>query len=54
MIYKAAKINPGKIIPTIKSPIETSAIGPSTTTTTEGGIIVPKDPPAHIVPEIKE
>ena len=49
-----ANISPGKIIPTIKSPIETSAIGPNTTTTTEGGIIVPSDPPAQIVPDIKE
>ena len=34
--------------------METSAIGPKTTTTTEGGIIVPKEPPAQIVPEINE
>ena len=54
MMYNNASINPGISIPTIKSPIETSAIGPSTTTTTEGGIIVPSEPPAQIVPEIKE
>ena len=45
-------INPGKIIPTKRSPTETSATGPRTTTTTDGGIIVPRDPPAQIVPEM--
>ena len=40
-------------MPTNKSPTETSATGPRTTTTIEGGIIVPRDPPAQIVPEIK-
>ncbi len=39
-------------MPTIRSPIETSAIGPMTTTTTEGGMIVPSEPPAQIVPAI--
>ena len=40
-------------MPTIKSPIETLAIGPNTTTTTEGGMMVPSEPPAQIVPEIR-
>ena len=41
-------------MPTIRSPIETLAIGPITTTTTEGGMIVPSEPPAQIVPEISD
>ena len=39
-------------MPTNRSPTETSATGPSTTTTTDGGMIVPRDPPAQMVPEI--
>ena len=35
-----------------RSPTETSATGPSITTTIDGGMIVPNEPPAHMVPEI--
>ena len=39
-------------MPTKRSPTETSATGPSTTTTTDGGMIVPSEPPAQMVPEM--
>jgi len=45
-------IRPGKIMPTNRSPTETLATGPRTTTTTEGGMMVPREPPAQMVPEI--
>ena len=45
-------MKPGKIMPTSKSPTDTSATGPSTTTTTEGGMIVPSEPPAQMVPQM--
>src|SRR5688572_28183584 len=50
--YRPAMMKPGKIIPTSRSPTDTSATGPSTTTTTEGGMMVPSEPPAQIVPQI--
>ena len=34
------------------SPTDTSASGPITTATTDGGMMVPSDPPAQIVPLI--
>ena len=34
------------------SPTETSASGPMTTATTDGGMIVPSEPPAQMTPEI--
>ena len=45
-------IRPGKIMPYRRSPTETSASGPITTATTEGGMIVPSEPPAQMVPQI--
>src|SRR6266542_3047763 len=45
-------IGPGNSMPTSRSPTETLATGPSTTTTTDGGMIVPSDPPAQIVPQM--
>src|SRR5918995_1538587 len=50
--YRLAMIRPGKIMPTSRSPTETSATGPSTTTTTEGGMMVPSEPPAQMVPQM--
>ena len=44
---------PGKNMPTKRSPTETSATGPMTTTTTDGGMMVPSEPPAQMVPEIR-
>jgi hypothetical protein len=40
------------IMPANRSPMETSAVGPSRMTTTDGGMMVPRDPPAQIVPAI--
>ena len=39
-------------MPYNKSPTDTVASGPITTATTDGGIMVPSEPPAQIVPEI--
>src|SRR5688500_19043124 len=50
--YRPAMMKPGKIMPTSRSPTDTSATGPSTTTTTEGGMMVPSEPPAQIVPQM--
>src|SRR5688572_2681307 len=36
----------------MRSPMETLATGPSRTTTIDGGMMVPSDPPAQITPEI--
>ena len=45
-------ISPGNTIPYIRSPTDRSASGPITTTTTEGGMMVPSEPPAQMVPLI--
>lgn len=47
-------ISPGNSIPYIRSPTDTSATGPRTTTTTDGGMMVPSEPPAQMVPEIND
>ena len=51
-MYRNAISRPGNSIPNIRSPIETLATGPSSTTTIEGGMMVPSEPPAQITPEI--
>jgi hypothetical protein len=38
--------------PANSRPIDTSAMGPSTMRTTDGGMMVPREPPAQIVPLI--
>ncbi len=47
-------MKPGNMIPAKRSPTETSATGARMMTSTEGGMIVPSDPPAQIVPEISD
>ena len=45
-------MSPGKSIPMKRLPTSTSATGPRMTTTTEGGMMVPREPPAQMVPEM--
>ena len=40
-------------MPTNRSPTDTSATGPRMTTTTDGGMMVPSEPPAQMVPEMR-
>ena len=52
-IQTDASINPGNSIPANISPIPISAMRDRMTTSTEGGMIEPRDPPAQIVPDIR-
>ena len=40
-------------MPYIRSPTDRLASGPITTTTTDGGMMVPSEPPAQMVPLIR-
>ena len=52
-MYRKAISRPGISIPNMRSPIETLATGPNRTTTIDGGMMVPSEPPAQITPEIR-
>src|SRR5690606_30530421 len=48
--YSAPMSRPGNTMPYIRSPTDRSASGPMTITTTDGGMMVPSEPPAQMVP----
>ncbi|MCY1561708.1 hypothetical protein D9M68_990070 [compost metagenome] len=57
MMYRTnspTMIRPGNSMAANSSPTETCASEAYTTATTDGGIIVPSEPPAQMVPAISE
>jgi hypothetical protein len=48
--YKVASIKPGKKAPAYNLTTDTPAVAPYTISMTEGGIKMPKQPPAVIAP----
>ena len=47
-----ASRRPGNSMPMNRAPTSTSATGPRMTTITDGGMTVPSEPPAQMVPEM--
>ena len=46
-------MKPGMNMPSRMLPTEALATGPMTTASTEGGMMVPSEPPAQIVPQMR-